>query len=90
MVLGAAHLGLAELAFAAGRTKVALTEARAAVDTLAAGSIYPRDLKVRARLLIARCQHKMGAVGAAIAELQEVLELSKQSYDANLGSGAST
>lgn len=87
MVVGAAHLGLAELAFAAGRTKVALTDARAAVDTLAAGSIYPRDLKVRARLLIARCQRKVGAVGAAIAELQEVLELSKQSYEANLELG---
>ncbi|MCK5796497.1 MAG: hypothetical protein KAI47_04910, partial [Deltaproteobacteria bacterium] len=62
-------------------------EARAAVARLAPGTIYPRALKVAARLQVARCHETTHAMGAAIAELQEALELDSKDYAANLELG---
>ncbi len=79
-----AQLEMSRLAFAAGRLALAMRFAREAVETLIGGSIYPRSLQVEARFAIARCHQAKGRFGAAIAELQEALELEPASYQANV------
>ena len=82
----AAQLGLSELFLDQNRLGSALRHGLSASEALTSG-IYPLALRVRAGLQLARCYRRGDALGAAIAELQDVLELRPASFRANFELG---
>jgi len=81
----AAHLGLSELNLG-HNLGAALRQVLAAAQDLS-GGIYSRDLHIRVGVHLARCYRQGDSLGAAIAELQDVLELNPSNLDANLELG---
>jgi tetratricopeptide (TPR) repeat protein len=82
----AAKLGMAELSFKRDMLATALRHALDAADDLN-GGIYPTRLRARVGIQLARCYRLGDALGAAIAELQDVLEVDRTNLDAHLELG---
>jgi tetratricopeptide (TPR) repeat protein len=75
------HLGLSQLDLRRGRLGTALLHATAARDLLS-GHIHPVSVRAAVKLQLARCHRLNDSMGAAIAELQDVLELDRQNLAA--------
>jgi tetratricopeptide (TPR) repeat protein len=82
----AAKVGLAELSFKRDKLATALRHGLDAADDLH-GGIYPTRLRARIGIQLARCYRLGDALGAAIAELQDVLEVDRSNRDAHLELG---
>jgi tetratricopeptide (TPR) repeat protein len=82
----AAHLALSELALENRHLGSAQRHALAAMAELR-GGIFPQGLRARAKVQLARCYRQGDALGASIAELQDVLELDRGHFAANLELG---
>lgn len=82
----AAHLGLSEIAREVRHLGSAQRHALAAMAGLR-GGIFPLELRARAKVQLARCYREGDALGASIAELQDVLELDRSHFSANLELG---
>lgn len=78
-----ADLGLSELQLRRGNAVLALAHANAALEALGTG-IHPARLRPEVKLQLARSLRASRAIGAAIAELQEILELDRAHLGANL------
>jgi tetratricopeptide (TPR) repeat protein len=77
------HLGLSQIDLRRGRVGTALLHASAAKEQLA-GRIVPLALRTAIKLQLAQCHRQGESMGAAIVELQDVLELDRQSFEAHL------
>jgi len=82
----AAKLGLSEISLKRDGLASALRHGLAAAEDLASG-IFPLSLRASIGVQLARCYRQGDALGAAIAELQDVLELDRANLEANLELG---
>ncbi|MCC6750030.1 MAG: tetratricopeptide repeat protein [Deltaproteobacteria bacterium] len=82
----AAELGLSELRLKRDQVRDATAQAQAALEAYDR-TIAPTELRARIGLQLARCYRRGRGVGAAIAELQEVLEALPKHYQVNFELG---
>jgi len=82
----AARVGLSEIHLAQEALAPALRQGLSAAEEVVSG-IYPLALRTRIGVQLARCYRAGDALGAAIAELQDVLELDRANLEANLELG---
>jgi tetratricopeptide (TPR) repeat protein len=81
-----AHLGLSEITLEAGDGEAALSHGQAALRDLASGA-HPMPLRIAVKLQLARCHRRAGATGAAMADLEDILELVPEHVAAHLELG---